>query len=282
MHRPAAIRTVAALLAALILSAILPGCKAKPAPELVMDTPEGAWQSFRTHYCSAPDATGLLVKASLLYTRTTPRKRTNRTLVSLWGNFDGPMRLDLKAGMGKLLAHIREDERELLVFYPMDKRAYAHMDPVLGSTRLGMPFPFSLSELARVTVGDFSGLVPETFSAAERTNKGFAFVLRGAVASTLLLDVTGRPLFLGGNTTSRAGETGEWGLEVNAYEENDPVEAFPLPGRVTLTTDRGEKGVLRIKARELRIRAWSEKSTGLELPDDIVYHRLDSGLVRHK
>lgn len=280
MHRLMGIRTLTALLAVLCLSTML-GCKAKPAPELIVDSPAAAWQSFRDHYCVAPEEPALLVKASLQYSRTKPFKRTNRTLVSMWGDFNGPMRLDVKAGIGRLIAHIREDKNELLVFYPMDRRAYAHANPVLGATRLGMPFPFSLAELARVSVGDFSGLVAKKFVAAKAVPQGFAFTLHGSLATTITVDPTGRPLFLGGQTLRRGAKPGTWGLEVNSYGDADPATPFPMPGRVTLTTDSGEKGVLRIKSRTLRIQPWSAKSTGLELPDDIVYHRLDSGVVRH-
>ena len=279
MRRAGTMRILTATVAALSLLVVL-GCKAKPASELVMDSPEAAWESFRANYCVSPDQPSLLVKASFQYSRTKPIKRTNRTLVSLWGDFDGPMRLDIKAGMGKLLAHIREDQSGLLVFYPMEKRAYAHSNPVLGATRLGMPFPFSLGELARVSVGDFSGLVPKTFEKAERTVKGYVYTLNDGLASTATLDTTGRPLLLKGQTQGEQGTKSNWGLEINSYGDEDAANPFPMPGRVTLTTDHGEKGVLRIKARELKVQAWSEESTGLELPDNIVYHRLDSGLIR--
>ena len=58
----------------------------------------------------------MLIKGSLYYSRVTPTRRTNRTLFSMWGDFDGPMRLDVSAGIGKLLAHIREDRAGLLVY----------------------------------------------------------------------------------------------------------------------------------------------------------------------
>jgi len=274
-RRPRLTPVLVASVAALMLVA-LSGCATKRPSDAVQSTPEAAWQVFRQYYCTPPKAPGLLVKASLSYSRSKPIKRTNRTVISMWGDFSGPMRLDISAGIGKLLAHIREDEKGLLVFYPSDKKAYAHANSVLGATRLGMPFPFSLNELANVIVGDFSGLVPNKYAETSRKNSGFAYQFNDGLVSRVVLDETGRPILLEGRTT-KAYETAQaWRLEINTYEEA-VGKAAPLPGRLTLTLDNGEKGVLRIKARELKLVAWPAKSTGLKLPKDVKMIRLDNG-----
>lgn len=216
----------------------------------------------------------MLIKASLYYSRVKPTKRTNRTLVSMWGNFTGPMRLDISAGVGKLLAHIREDGDGLLVFYPSDKVAYAHVNPVLGATRLGMPFPFSLTELARVAVGDFSGLVPKRYVNVTRTKAGFAYEVKDGQVKTITLDETGRPALLKG-ATSKGHAARVWQLALDKFQEAG--QGTPLADRITLSMDNGEKGVLRIKSRELKISSWPSKATGLELPEDVMIRRLDNG-----
>jgi len=251
------------------------GCTPKKAPGLEVDSPSAAWKVFREQYCSPAKEPGLLLKSSLYYTRTYPTKRTNRTLMSMWGDFDGPMRLDISAGIGKLIAHIREDNEGLLVFYPTEKTAYAHVNPVLGATRLGMPFPFSLTELARVSMGDFSGLTPEGFIDVTQTKTGFVFTLHGSRATTITLDKTGRPIILEGKTAKAYDSARTWRLGIDRYPEEDGV--FPLPGRLTLSMDNGEKGVLRIKSRELKRSPWTAKSMELKLPDDVMFQRLDNG-----
>ncbi len=264
---------LAATVAVLMLMAV-GGCTPKKAPGLALDSPAAAWRVFQDSYCQSATEPGMLVKASLYYTRVKPMKRTNRTLVSMWGNFKGPMRLDISAGIGKLLAHIREDKNGLLVFYPAEKTAYAHIDPVLGATRLGMPFPFSLTELAKVAVGDFSGLAPKRYTKVTATKVGFVYEVSGAPVTTLTLDMYGRPIELRG-TVSGNQAARQWQVGLDKYQEE--VKGVPLADRVTLTMDNGEKGVLRIKSRELKITTWPAKATGLALPDDVIQRRLDNG-----
>ena len=273
MTRPLRLTLLPAVLAALLLA---PGCTPRRAADSGPATPQAAWEVFRHHYCAPRPEPGLLVKASLYYTRVEPTRRTNRTLVTMWGDFNGPMRLDIAAGIGKLLAHIREDGDGLLVFYPTEKKAYAHVNAVLGATRLGMPFPFSLNELARVTAGDFSGLIPVLPKEGERKGEGFRYLLDNGLVTVLELDRDGRPILLEGRTTKAYETAREWRLEINAYEDPTAGSA-PLPRRLTLALDNGEQGVLRIRSRALKMAPWPAGKLDLALPEGVEFHRLDNG-----
>lgn len=182
------------------------------------------------------------------------------------------MRLDISAGIGKLLAHISENGDGLLVFYPTDKVAYSHANPVLGAARLGMPFPFSLGELGRVSMGDFSGLVPSEYAEASDSGGKFTYLLQNGLASSVTLDNTGRPIIIEGNATTSYGEKRVWQLKLDKYDESETTS--PLPNMLTLSIN-GEKGVLRIKSRELKAAPWPDEAVKLELPEDIMYRRLD-------
>lgn len=258
------------------------GCAPKIPPGAVLHSPADAWRAFRAHYCVRPDAPAFRIRASLHYSRVTPRKRTNRTLTSLWGDFGGAMRMDVSASVGTLLAHIRESRDGLLVFYPSDNEAYTHVNPVLGATRLGMPFPFSLNVLASVLAGDFSALSARSYAAAEAVEgmePGFAFTLDDARVTRVVLDVTGRPVRVEGRTTGPYADAKTWRLTIDRYE--DPVgTAPPLPDKVTLALDNGEKGVLHIKSRELMLTPWPAESLALALPDGVEPIRLDNGYNR--
>ncbi|MBG0791735.1 MAG: hypothetical protein H0S80_14690 [Desulfovibrionaceae bacterium] len=272
-------RTVlpARLVAAFLLLAAL-GCTPKTPPGTLFDAPGAAWQSFRAHYCAPPKAPAVRIKASLHYTRITPRKRTNRTLATLWGDFGGPMRMDVSASIGKLLAHIRENGDGLLVFYPSDNEAYAHASPVLGATRLGMPFPFSLKVLAAVLNGDFSDLSPRRFETAEQIGgmePGFAYGLKDGLVTRIVLDAAGRPVRIEGATSETYAKARAWRLTIDRYAEAQPGAA-PLPDKVTLALDDGEKGVLHIKSREFMLAPWPAKALDLALPDGVVPVRLDN------
>ncbi|WP_319541284.1 hypothetical protein [uncultured Pseudodesulfovibrio sp.] len=255
------------------------GCAPKAPPGTPLTSPDAAWKSFRRYYCVAPKAAGMKVKASLYYTRIKPRKRTNRTIMTIWGDFGGTMRLDIAASIGKLLAHIREDDNGLLVFYPSDEEAYTHINPVLGATRLGMPFPFSLSELGNVLVGNFSELAPKRYSTAERTSSSqgeYVFTFKTGLVSAITLDIIGRPVHIEGRTTKSYDTARTWTLEVDRFENGAPDKA-PLPEKITFALDNGEKGVLHIKSRELMLKTWPAKSLNLTLPDGIDPVRLDNG-----
>lgn len=258
-----------AALAVLLAIAVF-GCARKPVSSPMADGPTGAWSLFRQQYCVPSEQPGMLVKASLYYSRTKPTRRTNRTLMAMWGDFGGPMRLDISAGIGKLLAHISENGDGLLVFYPTDKVAYSHANPVLGAARLGMPFPFSLEELGRVSMGDFSGLVPTTFAKATIDDANFTYLLQDGLAASVTLAPTGRPIIIEGFTTSSYGEKRAWQLKLDKYDDS----AIPIPNMLTLSVN-GEKGVLRIKSRELKGSPWPDEAMKLELPEDIMYRRLD-------
>lgn len=270
MIRMPRLRSVLSLMVAVTLLALSFGCAPKyPAPAL--NVADAAWQNFRQHYCISPKEPGLKVKASLHYTREQPEKQSNRTSITIWGDFGGPVRLNASATLGKIVAMIREDGDGLLVFYPTEEKAYAHANPVLGATRLGMPFPFSLNELARVSIGDFSGLTPESYADIEIKNGHYVYTLKDALATSITLNEAGRPIIIEGrsSTTYKAGRT--WRLDMERFDNR----STPLPAKLTLAMDNGEKGVLRIKSRELRMERWSDKSTGLILPDDTKYYRLD-------
>ncbi|WP_243544373.1 hypothetical protein [Pseudodesulfovibrio tunisiensis] len=257
----------------LSLCLLAAGCAVKRIGPPDADNPGRAWSLFRTHYCQPSEARGLSVNASLYYTRVEPTRRTNRTVTTLWGDLDGPMRLDVAAGMGRILAHLRQGPDGLLAYYPDSEIAYVHIDPVLGATRLGMPFPFSLTQLGRVLAGDFSGLVPDAFQRAETVPDGYVFDVTNRKVLRVHLDRQGRPMVLEGRTSGTAGQAETWRLEVNKYEEGD---AFPqLPGRLTLMLDTGEKGVLRIRSRELRDASWPKSAMELILPENTQVRRLD-------
>ena len=262
-----------ATMAALLLVP-LPACTPKKPSTAMQISSDATWSVFRKLYCQSPKAPGVLIKASLYYSRVKPTKRNNRTVVSMWGDFSGPMRLDISAGIGKLLAHIRENDDGLLVFYPSSRRAYSHVNPVLGATRLGIPFPFSMNELASLIMGDFSGLIPVRYDRARRDKTNFVYLLDNGLVTSVTLDQTGRPILLEGRTTNAYETAQTWRLEINTYEENG-VKTAPLPGRLTLALDNGEKGVLRIKSRQLKLVAWPARSTGLTLPEGTETIRLD-------
>ncbi|MBU1039570.1 MAG: hypothetical protein KKF77_00535 [Proteobacteria bacterium] len=242
--------------------------------------------AFRQRFVAPPvTASGVAVRASLLY--ATPQ-RTNRTDVQLFGDYARPLRLDVRAGFGTMLALMREDASGLLAFYPEKSRAYAHTDPVIGAQLLGMPFPFSMRDLALVLSGHFGTLVPADAAPAEiraLPDGGFAYSYASGPVQLLVVDAYGRPQRMQGllsryfkTQAEREGEVVSgprlWNLVFSDFPEDDGDPEGP-PRVLTLGLPKGESAVFRVKALDERVQPWPLKSLALRLPAGSSFLSLD-------
>jgi len=230
-------------------------------------------------------ASGVDLRASLLY--STPQ-RSNRTDLQIYGDYGLPLRLDVRAGFGSMVALMREDAAGLLAYYPEKKAAYAHMDPVIGAQLLGLPFPFALRDLALVLAGHFGTLVPAAAppqGLRAQPGGGFAYSFAKGPVRLLVVDVYGRPERMEGELSryfktqaEREGAkiTGArtWSLVFSGYPEED---GDPLgPARIlTLSLPGSESAVLRVKALTERDQPWPLKALGLAPPADTRFMALD-------
>ncbi len=267
------IRTVCfSLLTLCACSALFAGCAPKKVFAPGMDGPDKAYAVFKDAYCAPPQGKSLVVSASLYYTRVKPTKRSNRTVIRLWGDFARPLRLDVAAGMGRMLTHIREDDGGLTAYYPDQKAAYTHPYPVVGAQRLGMPFPFPLRDLALMLGGSYAELLPYPPHEAIRSAKGFEYTFNQGPVTRLLLDGWARPVRMEGITQFKNRPTLHWSIDFNRYPETGTA---PQPNMISLQLETGEKGVLHIKSRELKQQAWPEQKLDLPLPEGTELFDLD-------
>ncbi len=283
-------RTTRAPLKAILplLLALLALCSCAPRVELPRYDDAGAdFAAFRSRF-APPLAVGggLSARTSLLY--STPQ-RSNRTEVQLFGDYDRPLRLDVRAGLGSMLALMREDGAGLLAYYPDKKKAYAHQDPVTGAQLLGLPFPFALRDLALVLSGQFRTLIPvDRAPDSIQTTKagGWAFGYHEGPVRLLVLDPHGRPERMEGllspyfktqaerekNLPVPPGRT--WSMAFSAYPEDDGDPEGPAR-TLTLALPGGESAVLRVKSVEPRAEPWPLKSLTLNLPSGTGFMALD-------
>ena len=272
-----------ALLLALVLGCV--GCA--PRVDLPRFTEsDDNLAAFQGRFVIPPvTASGVDVRASLLY--STP-SRSNRTDMQLYGDYGRPLRLDVRAGFGTMVALMREDAAGLLAYYPDRKAAYAHMDPVIGAQLLGMPFPFSMRDLALVLSGHFGTLVPQGLTPAGvrvRPGGGFAFTYASGAVRLLVVDAHGRPERMEGELSryfkTQAEREGAvvsgprvWSLVFSGYPEDDGDPEGPAR-ILTLALPRGESAVLRVKALAERPQPWPLKSLGLMPPAQTRFMALD-------
>ena len=258
-----------ASLASVLLATLVAGCAAvSPKP---VDTPaatKALWTRFRQQHTQVVKAQSFKISASLFY--STP-KRGNRTLLSLWGNYAYPLRLDVNAGIGTALSHFRDDGQLWVAYFPGERTAYTHTDAILGQRALGLPFPFNLRDLSLMLSGDFSPFVPEDYAAAMAAPDGMGFSLDDSRASVLILDAQGRPVRMAGPMDQ------PWSLTLSEY----PDEGGGMARKLDLDLPGDEKAVLRIKSLEMKDEAWPLAGLKLPLPVDTEVIFLDEiGLMR--
>jgi hypothetical protein len=279
--RPAAFPGRALCLAALLIA--LAAC----APKVELPRYEDAETNlsvFRARFLAhGPETHGLAVRSTLLY--NTP-KRSNRTDVQLFGEYALPLRLDVRAGLGTMLALMREDAGGLLAFYPDRQKAYAHSDPVIGAQLLGLPFPFALKDLALVLSGSFSSLIPpEPASLQERPGGGFVLRYASGPVRLLALDPHGRPERMEGQLSphfrTQAEREGEpvsgprtWAIAFSDYPEDEAEPEGPATV-LTLTLPKGESAVLRVRALAQHPEPWPARALTLTLPAQAKYVSLE-------
>ncbi|NDV22131.1 hypothetical protein [Desulfovibrio sp. JC022] len=257
----------------LIVIFALGGCASRTQvsrPDIAI-APQSLYAAFQNTYGNC-NATGLRAKASLYYTS---RGSGHRTTMTLWGEYASPLRLDVRAGIGAYIAHIREDDNGLTAFYPDQKTAYTHSSPVRAVHLLGLPFPFSLKDLAGLISGCYPNLIPKSYDTAvpvaENGNLRFSF--DNGPVSTIVLTEQGTPVEISGR-----GEI-PWRMELSSYEEDGSGKL--LPEKIAVYTELGDKALLRIKSRNFTSKPWQQKALQLKLPEGSEEIRLDrNGYVK--
>ncbi|OEU70087.1 MAG: hypothetical protein BA863_00385 [Desulfovibrio sp. S3730MH75] len=233
--------------------------------------PDKVYAKFRNEYGNC-NSTGMKAKASLYYRS---EERGHRTVINLWGDLATPLRLDVRAGIGAYVAHIREDGNGLVAFYPEEKTAYSHSSPTRAVKLLGLPFPFALKDLAGLIAGCYPNLIPKSFdtmtSAANGNN--LLFIFDEGPISSVTLTSKGLPVELTGR-----GEL-PWRMEMSSYELDESGKE--LPDKITVFTDNNGKAVLRIKFRSFTNTNWDEKSLKMVIPDGIPTIKLDRNINKN-
>jgi len=264
-------RTALSLPGWLLLFALAPLCACAPkgAARLDMPAAQAQWASFLAAGGAPAKAFNLSASLNL----TAPQKST-RVLLRFWGDLDRPLRLDITASMGGTFAMWREDSLGWLALYPMTNQAYTHPDTRKGLNKLGMPFPFSMKELAELITGSYTSLLPTTFQSVKKTDKGTLYALapKSPIAS-VTLDFEGKPIHL----TGRGVEP--W--TVDLAEFSGTQGSRPLAQKITLTTPGGVSAIFRVKKLELLAAPMAPDTLELPLPPQARHIPLDQpGEVR--
>ncbi|MDR0339443.1 MAG: hypothetical protein LBH65_04100 [Desulfovibrio sp.] len=164
------------------------------------------WQRFAARAKAAEGMTGpFRVSATLRYTDN--EGKNTRASGLLWGNgktaAPHPLRLDLTAGPGVVVAKAREDASSFLVYVPDEKSAYRREGKHSTLTSFGVPVPLSLGDLTLLVSGQSGALFLPSVSAADSgvpterslTENGARYILPGSrLPGELELSEDGAPV----------------------------------------------------------------------------------------
>ncbi len=197
---------------------------------------------------------------------------TRRVTLWMWAN-ESPVRLDLMAGVGALLARVYQSETSFMAYLPSEQIAWTLTSPdktVLSTAFLNMnvPIPFDLLDLAALIQGHFFQVFGELDTATAQIPT-MADSIRLTLTNTRLQgDVSvnreGLPVAWHDNTSG-------WSM-ILQYDATSPDK----PNSITLQHTDGQNAILLIKKRETPKKAFTEKQLQLRMPPGTLIKPLDT------
>jgi hypothetical protein len=231
----------------------LPACAPKLPPEGVKPpAAEELWSEFRNSSGVGPGMHSFRIEMSINFSGP---KRRDRILAEVWGNRNYPVRMDLKAGMGRIFSMWREDSQNWQAFYPGENTVYIHEDGQRGAEVLGFPTPFNLLETSRFLSGYYALLTPGKYTRTQKKYPGFKYFFSpdNAIRS-LTLDHQGIPVRISGR---------DWTAEIKDYDRGKNMAM-----RMDMQLPGGKRAIIRIKEAEFREKYWEDKQLQLRIPPD--------------
>ena len=229
------------------------------------DASNAAWQAYQGYASArASDHDPYRLSGSLRYGS---QGDTRRVETLLWSNGYLPIRLDVMAGIGALVARIQETQDSFTAYAPNENKAIVHKGPRRVQLNFGRPVPFSLRDFSSLMLGLFQAV----FGAAEGLNPralpngDIAFTLSGGILPGMLeLRPDGLPV-------RWSAEKG-WVMDIT-YDDGNP----PLPYKFKLTHPDGYSAILLVKDRQKPNAAFRDDQLALELPAGTIIEPIKKG-----
>ncbi len=255
-----------ALLALLVLT--VQACAPRGADlvrQAAPDAAETTWRAYQSYASArASDHDPYRLNASLRY--GSPGD-TRRVVILLWSNGTLPIRLDVMAGVGALVARIQETQDSFTAYAPRENKALVHTGTERGQLNFGKPVPFALRDFSSLMRGRFH----EVFGMAEGTsprrlpNGDIAYTLTGGLlGGTLELRPDGLPVHWS--------QEGGWDMDIS-YDDGNP----PLPYKFRLTHPDGYTAILLVKERQKPEGRFSDAQLALDLPGGVDVEPIKQG-----
>lgn len=257
----------------------LPG----PKPAVNVVSAKTAWNNFQYRAVDAARARDPFRISASFKLRDNNDTRLMQALI--WGNAledpDSRVRLDLRAGIGVILAKISESRSDLLIFLPKENRAAHTTTPNLNN--LGLPLPFSLFELSSLLLGREANVLapgqteePPLASKALRAQgedtQGITYQLsKGQLKGRLLLSFDGLPVAWEADATA-SGIYSAWNMSFRYSDQSLRRLEINFP-------NAKKQIVLNIKERAVP-EPYNKDQLILELPTDVKPAHLDHNWLK--
>lgn len=259
----------AQLLPALLIAAVmLSACAAPTIAPQDQQTPQALWNEFRS---VASQAKSFNLKASLNYAGP---ERKNRVVLHLHGNYTGPWRMDIEAGVGVMVAHILQSQDGFLAYIPDSRVAYYGSDPAQSVAVFKIGLPYTLKELALVLSGRWDTLTPEKYISAEAAaTGGYYYTFHYADDRfTVLVGPDARAVEIIGPLPHPGATDETWTAEFSYLDEKDKTH---IPKRIRMERPPKEKALLFLKDLERFKAVIPEEDLALKLPPDTMIRDTD-------
>ncbi|MFW6324025.1 MAG: hypothetical protein ACOC0U_03085, partial [Desulfovibrionales bacterium] len=249
------------LLAVAGLVLLFQGCARPPFTHEPLPAAESIWEQFKR--TETDPLRAVEAKASV---RFSAEGRRHRVVLTLWGNWDLPFRMDIRAGIGNMLLHARQDDQGLLLYFPAENRAYIQPRESGAPIFPGFDLPFSLKELALVLTNRWSEIIPDSYARFQKTDGGYRFFFPDdSQVESVVLDSSARPVLITGSNSTT------WMLEPADWSRGNGQWAA---GRTTVSLGTGERAVALIKEFDFLGDPWSSDELFLQPPDSVLFHPL--------
>lgn len=230
-----------------------------------------AWQLFSSRGKGQKDSP-FRIEASLRYSG--PNISSVRVSSILWGNGQSrdpyPLRLDLTAGLGTVVAKVREDINTFVAYVPQEKTAYISSKNNKSLISFGVPIPLSLGELSLLLTEQNGHLFlpqkePETMpQVVGVTPEGICFDITNARLSGII-ELAPNGALLSWKEHKASG----WSV----HFENNKNNSLELK-KVTITHPKGYEAIITIKEFSLLKHSFSSSQLDLLLPAGTVEQSL--------
>lgn len=191
----------------------------------------------------------------------------HRVSAYTWGNGNPkspyPIRMDLQSAAGTIAAKILEDETNFLIYDTESKEAYTDKALSNALLRMGIPVPFSLSELTNLFNAHYQRFF---FTAGQSSMPAFVYgstdasmlsINKGKRAGTITIDRDGRPVFW-----KELREKG-WEMEIS-YKYDSPL---PGPHTIKIKHPRGYSATLVLRSYSALKKKFTAEQLALPLPE---------------